>query len=64
VILLSGTPVNALADRPGWGGITAVREGRVCDFAPAVADPLMRPGPRVGDGIRAIADCLTRFAGP
>jgi iron complex transport system substrate-binding protein len=61
VILLSGTPLTALAGRPGWSGITAVREGRICDLAPAVADPLMRPGPRVGEGIRAIADCLARF---
>jgi iron complex transport system substrate-binding protein len=61
VIMVSGTPLTALAGRPGWGAITAVRLGRICDFASAVADPLMRPGPRVGEGIRAIADCLARF---
>lgn len=35
--------------------VPAVRDGRVC--APA-ADPILRPGPRVVEGIRLLADCL------
>ena len=61
VILVAGTPVTALGSRPGWAGITAIRQGHLCDLTPAAADPLMRPGPRVADGLRVLADCLARF---
>jgi iron complex transport system substrate-binding protein len=47
--------VSELAGRPGWRGLTALREGRVCVVA---ADALMRPGPRVLDAIDGIARCL------
>jgi iron complex transport system substrate-binding protein len=62
VILLAGTPAVPLAGRPGWDRITALRRGQVCDFPPAVADTIMRPGPRVADGMRAIAACLARYS--
>lgn len=56
------TPVEAahLAERPGWDQVRAVKEGRLCYFTPAIRDTIVRPGPRVAEGMRAIADCLAR----
>lgn len=48
----------ALARRPGWGGLAAVREQRLCGFDAAQFDVLVRPGPRLGEGAAQLADCL------
>ena len=46
-----GTTAEAVADRPGWGVITAVRTGAV-----RVADDklITRPGPRLAQGLRSL----------
>ena len=46
-----GTTAAAVADRPGWGVMTAVRTGAV-----RVADDklITRPGPRLGQGLRSL----------
>ena len=62
VIFVSPAQVAHLAERPGWDRIRAVREQRVCAFPAAVRDSIVRPGPRVADGMRAMADCLARVA--
>ncbi len=62
VIFVSAAEVSRLAERPGWDRIRAVREHRLCSFAPEVRDAIVRPGPRVPDGMRALADCLQRVA--
>lgn len=51
---------NALnmAQRPGWAGIRAIREKRVCVFTPEQSDILVRPGPRMAEAARAMAACL------
>jgi iron complex transport system substrate-binding protein len=47
-----GGPSRITADLRGWGDVRAVREGRVV----AVTDPrVLRPGPRVSEGIAALA---------
>lgn len=48
----------ALARRPGWNGLAAVREQRLCAFDAAQYDLLVRPGPRMGEGAALLADCL------
>jgi len=62
VIFVAPADAPHLADRPGWAGITAVREHRLCSFSRKTRDLIMRPGPRVAEGMRAIADCLEREA--
>lgn len=62
VIMLPHAATAPLAQRPGWSAIRAVREGRICTFTDADPDTIMRPGPRVAEGMRAIAACLTRVA--
>ena len=51
----------ALARRPGWSTLPAVREQRLCGFAPAAYDMLTRPGPRLGESAALLADCLQQL---
>lgn len=51
----------ALARRPGWHALPAVREGRLCGFPPDQYDLLTRPGPRLGEAAGVLADCLVRL---
>ncbi len=51
-----------LAQRPGWGGIRAIREQRVCRFRPEHSDVLVRPGPRMAEAARLMAACLLEKA--
>ena len=51
-----------MAQRPGWGGIRAIREQRVCSFKPEQSDVLVRPGPRMAEAARAMAACLLEKA--
>lgn len=62
VIFISPAEATSLAERPGWENIRAVKEHRLCSFAPEVRDTIVRPGPRVAEGMRAMADCLARVA--
>jgi iron complex transport system substrate-binding protein len=62
VIFTSSAEAGHLAERPGWDQVRAVREGRLCYFTPAIRDTIVRPGPRIAEGMRAIADCLARVA--
>jgi iron complex transport system substrate-binding protein len=62
VIFVSSSEAAHLAARPGWASIRAVRERRFCSFSAEVDDTIVRPGPRVADGMRALADCLERVS--
>jgi iron complex transport system substrate-binding protein len=52
----------AVLVRPGWQGIPAVQGQRVCGFASADYDILIRPGPRLGEAAALLAGCLQRLA--
>ncbi|MGK3998710.1 ABC transporter substrate-binding protein [Sorangium sp. So ce1024] len=66
-VLLDGTAVEEdeaqqgaarlaqLRDAPGWRSLRAVREGRL---RPLRIDAVLRPGPRIGDGLAAVARAL------
>lgn len=58
VIMISDRDAQALKSRPGWDRIRAVRNGRVCLFTAPQADVLVRPGPRMGEAVRLMVDCL------
>ena len=58
VILMGERPLAELAQRPGWSGIRAIREGRVCVFTAAEGDVLVRAGPRMAEAARLMARCL------
>ena len=59
LIMVSERSATGMAQRPGWQGMRALRENRVCIFANHDADSLVRPGPRMAEGARLMAQCLT-----
>lgn len=59
VILIGQRSADGLQQRPGWQGIRALREQRLCIFPSDEADALIRPGPRMAEGARLMAKCLT-----
>ena len=62
VIFVSPQDAQTLGQRPGWTGIRAVREHRLCALSPEARDTVVRPGPRVVEGMRALAACLDKVA--
>lgn len=62
VVLLTDAPFGesaaTLAARPGWAGIAALRDGRVVELSQAQVDALNRPGPRIAEAVRMLAEFL------
>ncbi len=58
LIMLGDSRYAEMAARPGWAGLRALREQRVCAFAPAQADVLVRAGPRLAEGAQLMVQCL------
>jgi iron complex transport system substrate-binding protein len=58
VILIGQRSAAALMARPGWQTMRAVRENRVCIFPTEEANVLVRPGPRMAEAARIMAQCL------
>jgi cobalamin transport system substrate-binding protein len=54
-LILLGSPFTTpdqVRERPGWGGIAAVRNGRIIPVNDTI---ITRPGPRLVDGLRELA---------
>lgn len=60
VIIITARDAAEMRSRPGWGGISAIREGRVCELDRAQDDVLARPGPRMAEAARVLAQCLSK----
>ncbi len=58
VIMIGQRSVDNMGQRPGWAGMRAMREHRLCVFTTAQSDVLVRPGPRMNEGARLMAQCL------
>jgi iron complex transport system substrate-binding protein len=58
LIIVNRDGVADLMNRPGWGGIRAVRERRICGLSPDQTDVVVRPGPLLAEGARILADCI------
>ncbi len=59
LIMLGDSTPGAMAQRPGWGAMPAVKNNKVCRFNSEQADVLVRPGPRMDEAARLMAGCLT-----
>ena len=59
LIMVGQRSVDGMAQRPGWQSVRALREQRVCVFPTEQANVLVRPGPRMAEGARLMAQCLT-----
>jgi iron complex transport system substrate-binding protein len=55
IILSDGESSESVKSRPGWSGITAVREDRICEVD---GDLTSRPGPKIMEGLGALYECL------
>lgn len=63
VIMIGQRSVDSMAQRPGWSGMRAMREQRLCVFTTEQSDVLVRPGPRMAEGARLMAQCLSDKSG-
>lgn len=60
IVVAAQRAVKEMPARPGWRALRALqaRPARACGFDPARYELLIRPGPRLGEGATALADCL------
>jgi len=61
IVMLSEKSPSSLTERPGWSGLKAVTQGHVCNFTEQESDVIMRAGPRLAEGAKAIALCLAKY---
>lgn len=61
LIMIAQRNAASLAGRPGWAGIRALREQRVCVLGADEAELVARPGPRMAEAATILADCLRRL---
>ena len=61
LIMVGDSQLASMRTRPGWSNLRAMRAQRVCHFKPAQSDVLVRPGPRMGEGARLMAHCLSQM---
>jgi iron complex transport system substrate-binding protein len=59
LIMVGDRNFAGMEGRPGWAGMRAIRAKRVCVFTPEQSDVLVRPGPRMAEGARIMARCLS-----
>jgi iron complex transport system substrate-binding protein len=62
LIMVGQRSADGLQARPGWQSIRALREQRVCIFPTEEANVLVRPGPRMAEAARLMAQCLASKA--
>ena len=60
LIMIGSRNVQGLEQRPGWAGLRAIREQRVCVVTPEESDVLVRPGPRMAEAARVMARCVAQ----
>lgn len=63
VIMAGDSSRASMVQRPGWSGLRAMQNQRLCVFSADEADTLVRAGPRMAEGARLMAACLNRAAG-
>ena len=62
LIMIGERNALGLEQRPGWSGMRALREKRLCIFTSAESDVLVRPGPRMAEAARIMARCISEKA--
>jgi iron complex transport system substrate-binding protein len=60
VIIIAERDAAEMRSRPGWDRISAIREGRVCLLDRVQGDAVARPGPRLAEAARVLAQCISR----
>jgi iron complex transport system substrate-binding protein len=63
IVIAEDRNLRDMAGRPGWAALPALQQRQVCAFDGAHYELLVRPGPRMGEAARLLADCLRRLGG-
>jgi iron complex transport system substrate-binding protein len=53
-----GTTIESVEARAGWDGVSAVVNGAFLEVTQELSDQISRPGPRIADGLEAVARFL------
>lgn len=64
VIFVAIANAPALAQRPGWKNIDAIKNKRVCAITPAQRNVIIHPSPRMAQGLKVMAACLAQTPSP
>jgi iron complex transport system substrate-binding protein len=64
LIMIGTRNVQGMEQRPGWAGMRALREQRLCVFSAEESDVLVRPGPRMAEAARLLARCVAQKGAP
>jgi iron complex transport system substrate-binding protein len=62
LIMMGNQGMQAMVPYPGWGSIKAVKNQRICVFGVVESDVVVRPGPRMAEAARLMANCLEKYA--
>ncbi len=62
VVMAVDHSLRDMSRRPGWRALRALQAHRTCGFEGARYELLVRPGPRMGEAARTLADCLVTLA--
>lgn len=62
LIMVGQRNVQGMTERPGWQRLRAVREQRICVFNSDDEDAIVRPGPRMAEGARLLAQCIYKHS--
>ncbi|HEY4066812.1 MAG TPA: helical backbone metal receptor [Burkholderiaceae bacterium] len=62
IIMSERRALDAMAERPGWAALKALKTHQTCGFPSTRYELLIRPGPRMGEAARVLADCLAEIA--
>jgi cobalamin transport system substrate-binding protein len=62
--VIFGVGLDEARSRPGWTGITAVREGRAYKLSAEQSGLVARPGPRIAEGLRILFEYIHPEAVP
>lgn len=62
IVMATRLGLAQMPQRPGWSALQALHDHRACGFGTAAFELLIRPGPRMGEAARVMADCLVSLA--
>ena len=58
IVMAAQRNLDDMPRRPGWAALRALQGHRTCGFDGEHYELLIRPGPRMGEAARTLADCL------
>jgi iron complex transport system substrate-binding protein len=62
IVMAAEPAIAAMPQRPGWGALRALAAHQTCGFSSERYELIVRPGPRMGEAARVLAECLVALA--